>query len=72
MRAKVTTAFPGVRDGEIHPKTIAAGTVIDGDLAVAAVRAGLAKAMGAAPENKAGAAEEKPETGKKKTQGKRK
>jgi hypothetical protein len=38
MRAKVTEAFNGVPDGRIHPRQIAVGEIIDGDLAAVAVR----------------------------------
>jgi hypothetical protein len=38
MRAKVTEAFNGVPDGRIHPRQIAVGEIIDGDLAAVAIR----------------------------------
>lgn len=38
MKAKVTKAFPGVRDGETYPVEIAEGETIQGDLAATAVR----------------------------------
>jgi hypothetical protein len=42
MRAIVKEAFDGVVDGEILPTTFAIGDVIIGDLAVTAVKLGLA------------------------------
>jgi hypothetical protein len=42
MKAKVTKGFPGVPDGEIRTRAIAAGEVITGDLARVAVDEGWA------------------------------
>ncbi|MCV0371080.1 hypothetical protein [Filomicrobium sp.] len=43
MRAKVTLAFPGRPDDEIMTRTIGEGEIVEGDLAVVAVREGWAK-----------------------------
>lgn len=42
MRAKVTESFPGVVDGEVHPRMIAKDEEISGDLAREAVLANKA------------------------------
>lgn len=68
MRATVTTAFRGVRDGETQPRSFGIGSLIEGDLARAMVDAGYAiqdKAHGAAPQNKgvAGGGSENPPGG---------
>jgi len=70
MKAKVTTTFRGCRDGRRDVEKFYPGTIIDGDLAAVAVRAGNAReeretpaagvnpssaADGAAPSNKAAA-----------------
>jgi hypothetical protein len=61
MKAKVTTEFKGADDGKIHPRLIAVGETIEGDLAQVAVDGGLAKMLGGAAENKMlpGSAEKK-------------
>ena len=54
MRAEVTKKFRGCRDGQLHPRDIMPGEVIDGDLAQAAINGGFAKrAVIGAPHNKA-------------------
>ena len=53
FRARVTSAFRGVRDGEIHPRQWAPGDEISGDLAREAVAGGHAVQIGVALENKA-------------------
>ena len=50
MRATVTTAFPGAEDGTLHPRWIAVGEIITGSLAEAAVAAGWATDLDAAPD----------------------
>ena len=64
--ARVTKPFPGVPDGQVLPVQFSIGDIVTGDLAAAAVEAGLAaeepanakkpaanKAVAGAPENKA-------------------
>lgn len=53
MKATVTRAFKGAHDGQIKPVQIAVGDVIEGELADLAVSQGWAKALNAAPQNKA-------------------
>lgn len=50
--ARVTTAFRGVRDGEVHPRQWQPGDEIFGDLAREAVRGGQARQIGVTLETK--------------------
>lgn len=43
MTAKVVETFFGVPDGEVYPREFAEGDIVQGDLAVVAVREGWAK-----------------------------
>lgn len=58
MKAVVIKPFLGVKDGEVYPKEIQPGEVVEGDLAVNAIQAGWAKEEGStkafdsAPQNK--------------------
>jgi hypothetical protein len=55
--------FEGVRDGEVHPRTIKRGTKLTGDLAATAVAHGLAKEVDETPNRKKSAtAAQKPAT----------
>lgn len=51
--AVVTSHFRGCRDGERHATAFTPGDHVSGDLARVAISQGWAKAIGAAPENKA-------------------
>lgn len=46
MRAMVRRRFKGVADGQVYPRWWEPGTVVEGALAVAAVQAGDAEAVG--------------------------
>ena len=55
MQAKVTVAFSGVPDGEVHPRKFEPGDTVDGELAGIALDQGWAEPIkgatrGAAPE----------------------
>ncbi len=50
MRARVTKAFPGVEDGQVHPRPIEIGETISGDLAREAVAGGFAEPVDEAKE----------------------
>lgn len=50
MDARVTRAFDGVPDGMIHPRRIAAGEIISGDLARVALESGWAEEIRAVGE----------------------
>ncbi len=64
MKAEVIAPFKGVRDGEVYPRQWQEGDVIEGELAAAAVRGGMAKMLAGAPENKATRAKKKETTGR--------
>lgn len=53
MKAIVERPFKGARDGEVRPVQLRAGDEIEGDLARVAITAGYARALNAAPANKA-------------------
>lgn len=45
MKAKVFKTFRGVPDGEIYPREFVAGDEVDGELAIAAINGGMARAI---------------------------
>lgn len=47
MKAKVIKAFRGVPDGEIYPLEFSVGDELDGEIAIAAINGGLARAIAA-------------------------
>lgn len=49
MKAKVTKAFPGVRDGQIYPERFKPGDIVEGDLAEVAVEQKWAERINEAP-----------------------